>query len=198
VLGRGSAEYGRPSFFWYTVYMDIKVFTTPYEEAINTGLVLGEDHQILEDGMWINHIRRETGRKDLFVYYHKLTEKFVLAHWIYPPWEVDKPVCLELTTMDLPPDRGGWIPTPLVKLRCRATDPAEKLMSKRIQERDDAKEAGRTERLERRTSMVDHLKRKGQHDIASSLSHSNVNYTEDSQIKEDLINAGKGRVVTGA
>ena len=198
MLGRGSAEYGGPSFFWYTVYMDIKVFTTPYEEAINTGLVMGEDHQILEDGMWINHIRRETGRKDLFVYYHKITEKFVLAHWIYPPGEVDKPVCLELSAMDLPPDRGGWIPTPLVKLRCRATDPAEKLMSKRIEERDAAKEADRSERLERRTSMVEHLKRKGQHDIASSLAHSNVNYTEDSQIKEDLINAGKGRVITGA
>lgn len=176
--------------------MDTEILYDPYEEAINTGLQMGEEHKIMPDGDWVQHIRRETERKDLFVYHHAITGMFVLAHWIYPPWERDKPVCLELETMDCPPDRGGWIPTKMIKLRCRAIDPEERMIEKQIRARKEEKERDRGERLERRTSMVDHLRRKGQHDIAGSLARSNVNYTEDSQIKEDLLNASKGKVIT--
>jgi len=196
VLGRESAEYGRLSFFWYTVDMDIEILYSPYEEAINTGLQMGEQHKILPDGDWIQHIRRETGRKDLFIYYHEFTEKFVLAHWIYPPWEVDKPVCLELNTMDLPPDRGGWIATEMVKLRCRAIDPEQGMIEKQLKENNEEKRRDKEERLGRRTSMVDHLRRKGKHEMASSLAHSNVHYGGDTQLTEDLINESKGRVIT--
>ena len=84
--------------------------------------------------MWLAHIKRETKRKNLFVYRHAYTDKYVLAHWIFPPWEVDKPICLELDTMDKAPDRGGWIPTQEVKFRCKAIDPEQKIIEKQLRE----------------------------------------------------------------
>ena len=88
------------SFFWYNQTMNIEITYSAYEEAVNTGLILGKEHKICPESDWLRHIKRATGRKDLFVYRHADTGFFVLAHWIFPPWEVDKPVCLELDTMD--------------------------------------------------------------------------------------------------
>ena len=199
MLGKGSTEYGRPLFFWYTVEMNIKIGYSPYEEAINTGLQMGPEHQVLPESEWLRHIKRETGRKDLFVYRHKYTKRFVLAHWIYPPWEVTRPVCLELDTMDKPPDRGGWIPTRFIKLRCAPVDQEEEKLKKKLHSQAEAreKESSRLESAERKYSMVDHLKRKGMDDAALSLKNSKVHYSEDtSELTEDLINASKGKVIT--
>jgi len=199
VLGRGSAEYGGPSFFWYTCGMDIEILYNPYEEAINTGLQLGVEHKIMPDGDWIQHIRRETERKDLFVYRHAITENFVLAHWIYPPSEVDKPICLELETMPIPPDRGGWIPTEAIKLRCRAVDKEEEFMERRLKSQAEKRDSQREkqEGYERKDQMVRHLKRKGMEVEAISLQNSKVHYSKgDSELTEDLNSFSKGRIIT--
>ena len=197
MLGRGSAEYGGPSFFWYTDEMDIEILYSPYEEALNTGLQLGPEHKILPESMWLAHIKRETGRKDLFVYRHAYTEKYVLAHWIYPPWEVDKPICLELDTMDEAPDRGGWIPTMEVKFRCRAIDPEEKMIENQLRANNEERRQERLENLGRRTETVDSLKRRGKHEEARTLEHTNVHYSDgDTELKETLRNATKNRIIT--
>jgi len=183
-------------FFWYTIVMDIEILYSPYEEALNTGLQLGEEHKVLPESMWLAHIKRETGRKNLFVYRHAYTEKYVLAHWIYPPWEVDKPICLELDTMDKAPDRGGWIPTMEVKMRCKGINPEEKMIEKQLKERNDEKRREREENLGRREESVASLRRKGKHVEASILDRSNVHYNdEDSEMKETLRNLSKNKII---
>jgi hypothetical protein len=179
--------------------MKIEIGYDPYTEAVMTGLQMGEDHQVLPESMWLAHIKRETGRKDLFVYYHKFTEQFVLAHWIYPPWEVSRPVCLELDTMPIAPDRGGWIPTEAIKIRCKAVDVEEEKMKKQLKAQSDARDEKRKkqEEYERKYEMVDHLKRKGMDMEAASLQNSKVHYSEGgSELTEDLNNFAKNRIIT--
>jgi hypothetical protein len=186
-------------FFWYTDEMDIEIKYDPYEEAVNTGLIMSSEHNVLPESEWLRHIKRETGRKDLFVYYHKFTEQFVLAHWIYPPWEVDKPVCLELETMPIPPDRGGWIPTEVIKLRCRAVDKEEQMIDRRLKSQAEKRDEERKkqEGYERKYQMVDYLKKKGNEVEAVSLQNSKVHYSEgDSELTEDLNNFAKGKIIT--
>ncbi|HIJ11100.1 TPA: hypothetical protein HA278_03515 [Candidatus Woesearchaeota archaeon] len=177
--------------------MNIEVLYSPYEEALNTGLLLCEEHKILPESMWLAHIKRETKRKNLFVYRHAYTDKYVLAHWIFPPWEVDKPICLELDTMDKAPDRGGWIPTQEVKFRCKAIDPEQKIIEKQLREVNQAKREEREEQLGRRNEQVANLRRKGKHKEASILDHSKVHYSdEDSELKESLRNITKNKTIT--
>tara|TARA_R100000458_G_scaffold16324_1_gene13977 strand:+ start:118 stop:666 length:549 start_codon:yes stop_codon:yes gene_type:complete len=182
--------------------MKIEIGYSPYEEAVNTGLVLGKEHEILPESMWLAHIKRETGRKDLFVYRHAYTGRFVLAHWIYPPWEVDKPVCLELDTMDLPPDRGGWIPTRFIKERCRPVDQEEEMMKKRLRRQSELREKERKKKedVERKFESAKYLKSKGMDEAAASLQNSKVHYSKDgdSELSDDLNNWAKGRIITHA
>mgnify|MGYP003145346939 CR=1 FL=1 len=179
--------------------MKIEITYSPYEEAINTGLQMGEEHQVIPECEWLRHIKRETGRKDLFIYHHQITDKFVLAHWIFPPWEVTRPVCLELETMDKHPDKGGWIPTRFIKYRCREVDQEEEHLKKRMKSEAEArdKERKRLEGVERKYAMVDHLKRKGMHDAALSLKNSKVHYSDgETETAEDLNSMAKGKIIT--
>ena len=178
--------------------MKIEIGYSPYEEAVNTGLIMGEEHQVLPESMWLAHIKRETGRKDLFVYRHKYTEQFVLAHWIYKPDEVTRPVCLELDTMDKAPDRGGWIPTYLIKLRCREVDHEEEHLKKTLKRQSELRdeENQKREDIERKYDQVNHLKRKGMEIEAASLQNSKVHYSkEGSELTEDLQNFAKGKII---
>ena len=179
--------------------MNIQIGHDPYTEAVMTGLQMGEQHQVLPESEWLRHIKRETGCKTLFVYFHKYTEQYVLANWIYSPWEVTSPVCLELETMPIAPDRGGWIPTNLVKLRCRAVDAEEERMKKQLHAQSKAREeeASRMQSAERKNDMVTHLNRKGLNDAALSLKNSKVHYSDDtSELTEDLIHSSKGKIYT--
>jgi hypothetical protein len=181
--------------------MNIEITYDPYEEAVNTGLIMGAHHKILPDSEWLKHIKRETGRDKLFVYHHQITGKFVLAHWIYPPWERDKPVCLELDTMDLPPDKGGWIPTKFIKLRCREVNHEEEYLKKKLHAEAEARDEQRKkqEGYERKDEMVQHLKKKGMEEEAWSLQQSKVHYSEeDSELKDDLLDMTKGKIITHA
>lgn len=180
--------------------MKIEITYSPYEEAVNTGLVMGKEHKILPESQWLRHIKRETGRKDLFVYHHAYTGMFVLAHWIYPPWEVDKPVCLELETMDKAPDRGGWIPTRFIKDRCKPVDQEEEMLKKRLRRQAELRDEERKKRedVERKYDAVKYLKSKGMEEQAISLQNSKVHYSKDgeSEMAEDLHNFAKGRIIT--
>ena len=157
---------------------------------------MGTDHRILPDGDWIQHIRRETDREDLFLYHHAYTAQFVLATWIYPPWEVTMPICLELDTMPKPPDRGGWIPTEVVKLRCRAIDPEQNMMEKQLRANNAAERAEKMQGYERKNEMVEYLKRKGKIEEASSLHASKVHYSENSEMRDSLNELAKGKIIT--
>jgi hypothetical protein len=94
--------------------VSIEILFDPVEECVESGLLMDERHEVLPEGDWIRAVNRITGRSDLFVYRHAWTEKFVVAQWL----SREPPVCLELETMDLPPDRGGWISLGYMEQRC--------------------------------------------------------------------------------
>jgi len=175
--------------------MNIEMGYEPYGEALMTGLQMHEDCQVLPDGDWIHHVRRITGRDNFFVYYHKGTGMFVWAMWIYSPSERDKPVCMELETMDKPPDRGGWIPDRFVQLRLVPIEMEKEQREKALKDQASARESKRHDDLERREDTEKWLRGKGMEDAAIGLSSSPLHY-EESELAEELKSMAKGKIIT--
>jgi hypothetical protein len=152
--------------------LDIEIIYDPTEAAVGSGQAMDETHQILPDGDWIRHIKRETGRDDLFVYFHTFTRKFVLAGWVYKPGEIGVPVCTELDTMDIPPDRGGWLSTQYVKARVRPLEEQVNTVRSRMKEAEYAKKALKSDDLEQRNQVVEYYRKKGDTQMMRMIEHS--------------------------
>ena len=184
-----------------TKELDFEIIYDPTEAAVGSGQAMGPEHEILEDGEWIKFIKRVTGRDDLFVYHHAFTGKFVFAGWVYRPGEIGVPVCTELDTMDLPPDRGGWLSTEYVKARVRPIKEQIKTIRGRIKEAEAAKKALRSDDLEQRNQVVEYYRKKGDMEMCRMIEHSP--YTGDAtggeaqaELKEDLMGMASRKIIT--
>jgi hypothetical protein len=143
----------------------LEIVFDPVEEAVHSGLLMDESHELLPDSQWIRFARKVTGREDLFVYRHRLTEKFVLASWLFK----EPRICLELEVMDLPPDRGGWVDTEFLCQRCR---PAGELYKERFLRRKQEQRRKRylqEQRGQERKEKAQYFKNKGKDEIAASV-----------------------------
>ena len=49
------------------------------------------------------------------MFYHRETENFVVAQWIYTPETDGDAICTALEVMEKPPDQGGWISLDYIK-----------------------------------------------------------------------------------
>lgn len=181
--------------------LDIEMIYDPTAAAVGSGQAMGSEHEIMEDGEWIRFIKRLTGRDELFVYHHAFTGKFVLAAWVYKPGEIGVPVCTELDTMDLPPDRGGWLSTDYIRARVRPMEEQVKAVRARIKEAEAAKKALRSDDLEQRNQVVEYYRKKGDIEMCNMIEHSP--YTGDAtggeahaELKEDLIGMASRKIVT--
>ena len=101
---------------------DIEIMYDPRAHAAGSGLVLGEDHEILPDTDWILWARRFSGVNDLFVYFHKLQGTFVLAKWLYHPERDGVGIVMELEAFNAPPN---WYPPTREWMRDRLRPVAE-------------------------------------------------------------------------
>ena len=123
----------------------IEITFDPKWEAACAGLAMDQDHEVMPDGDWIRFARRVTGIPELFVYFHRRTENFVLAKWLFKP-----DVCLELEAFPVAPDRGGWMSAEELKARCSPVDDTVRAM------KDKMRQAA----SERRSMMQDHAQEK--------------------------------------
>ena len=175
--------------------MDMEMIFDPIEMATYDGLRLDERHHICPESQYLRAVKRTTGRDDLFIYYHKETEKFVLAQWIYTPEKDGCAICTELEVMDKAPDRGGWISLEYIKRRCAKGDEMAKDLRWKMKEAKARKEAERLENLERRTSVANHHRRMGNEDIANSIERSNYKKPSE-ELVEKLNDSASGRIIT--
>ena len=178
---------------------DIEIIFDPKGHAANYGLVLGEEHQVLPEGEWLLWARRFTGIDDLFVYYHKITGKFVLSKWIYHPDKDGVGIMLELEAFDEPLD---WNPPGQKWLRDRVRPSQEmsKSMRNSIQDRARAAKFHERDGIEEKHRTADWLHRQGHETTAAAFRQRKWSKDESPEFEsftEDLHNSAKGRVITG-
>jgi hypothetical protein len=179
----------------------LEIVYDPLEAAIGGGLAMGKDHEVLPDGEWIQFIRREVGRDDLFVYHHKITGKFVLAGWVYKPGEIGVPVCTELDTMDLPPDRGGWLSLEYVKARVRPIEDQIKAVRGRMKEAQLAKKMMKSDDLTQKEEIMEYYRKKGDIEMMRMIDHSPYSGETSggevhAEFKDELSRMSSNRIIT--
>lgn len=144
--------------------LDIEVTFDPKEEAVMQGLLLGEDHEVMPDGVWIRHARAVTRIPDLFMYYHRKTKNYVLCKWVY-----GREACIELEAFPLPPDQGGWMPDDELISRCRPLDETVDAMKRKMREAASQRASMMADDAEQKKQAIKSLKRRGMDEAAFRL-----------------------------
>lgn len=179
---------------------DIEIMYDPRAHAAGSGLVLGEDHEILPDTDWILWARRFSGIDDLFVYFHKLQGTFVFSKWLYHPEKDGVGIVMELEAFNAPPN---WYPPTREWMRDRLRPVAEmaEMMRKGIRDRASAKSRENRQNIEEKHSIADWIGRStGDKNAANSYREkkwSPNKSAESVEFTKDLINSAKGRIITG-
>jgi len=181
--------------------MEMEIVYDPIAAAVESGLLINENHELLPDGEWIRFARRVTKHPELFIYRHKLTGKFVLAGWVYDPKEWGIGVATELHTMDIPPDRGGWMDTDWLIRRCRPFHEQAAAVRDRIKKAASIKDSMRNDSLEKRQETAAYYRRMGDIEMAAMIESGP--YVGDQQggesleqLKEELTSMASGRIIT--
>ncbi len=176
----------------------VEIGAEPLDDAVLNGLTMDERHLVLPDGEWIRAVRRRCEREDLFVYFHRETGKFVVAQWL----SKEPRMCQELDTMDLPPDRGGWISLRMMELRCRPFYEHMRDIQDRIRFQRGQKRRHQVESALQKRDSAQYLRRHGKGEAADLLERGS-GYIGDEQggdslaeKKEDLQRMASGRVIT--
>jgi hypothetical protein len=175
--------------------MNIEMVFDPIEIATMDGLRLDERHHICPESQWLRAVKRTTERDDLFVYYHKETEKFVLAQWIYTPEKDGVAICTELEIMEKAPDRGGWISLEYIKRRCAKGDEMMKSLRHKMKEAKYRRDVEKEEMLNKRTDTANYFRKKGKQDIAASIETSNYQRPSEETL-DKLNNAASNKIIT--
>lgn len=180
---------------------EIEILYDPRAHAAGMGLMLGEDHEILPDSDWVMWTRRFSGIDDLFVYRHKLAETFVFSKWLYHPEKDGIGIVLELEAFPAPPN---WHPPTQdwVRTRLQPADEMAAAMRKGIRDRAKSKRLAEREAIEEKHRVADWVQRSGQGDeiVANSIRSKKwggATTPETEELKKDLLNAAKGRIITG-
>ena len=183
--------------------MDIEIIFDPISHALDLGLVINENHEILPDGEWVSWCKRISGIDDLFVYRHKEAGTFVLSKWIYHPKKDGIGIAMELEIMSDHPDK---YPVDLpsahsMRNRLKSNSGMAEQMKKGIRDRAKAKRQQTVENAEERHRVADWLHRKGNVKEAAALRQKTnwkpENSPEFEQFKQDIKNKAKGRIITG-
>ena len=144
---------------------DFEVTFDELTEHIENGMVMGFRHEILPDGEWIRAVRRATRRDDLYVYRHRVHGKFILCQMLH--WEPR--VCVELESMALPPDRGGWLPLEYLRMRCGSQHQYLMRMRDRMRQAKKLRLEQRRESESQQRELARHLRRRGKDEIAAGV-----------------------------
>jgi len=156
-------------------------------------------HHVIPDTELIRACRAVTGLDNLFVYHHLETDKFVLAQWVVSPSQSDRPCFNEIENMDLPPDRGGWIPLRMIELRCKPQYVLSREVEANILANQSAEKSRKADALTERESTEKWLCNKGKPEVAEAVRRAPYSPGEGSKnIAESLNEAAKNRIITHA
>lgn len=131
----------------------------PVTDAVDSGLLMDWRHYVLPDGEFVRWIRKVSGHDDLFIYWHRVTGRFVLAQWLTRAPRS----CTEIDTWDQHPDR---IPREIEDihywhLRLKTDRQVKRAMATKLAEARYEEKAARRESAESRAIVAKRLKSRG-------------------------------------
>ena len=178
---------------------DIEIIFDPVGHASTVGMTVNENVEILPDSDWVMWARRFSGVKDLFVYRHKITQKFVLSKWIYDPKEDGVGIIMELEAFDYPPN---WFPPSQdwVRDRMRPSQEISEGMKRGMRDTARSQYRAKREQIEEKHQVADWVKKQGNEEASEAIRQrkwSDQRSPEFESFKEDLQNSAKGRIITG-
>ena len=178
---------------------NIEIVFDPRQHAAEQSMVLGEDHELLPDGEWIQWARRFSGIDDLFVYRHKKTGNFVFSKWIYHPERDGIGIVMELEAFPHPPD---WFPPTQewVRNRLRPSQEISESIKRGIRDRARNQYNAKRDSIEEKHRVADWMKGQGNEESAHMIRQRRWSAEESPEFEEfktDLNNTAKGRVITG-
>jgi len=137
--------------------------TSLQSAAVEFGLAMEAGrHRIMPDGDWIRWARKTFRKPDLFVYHHLEHDTFVLAEWLVRPTEAARPVCMELETMDEPPDRRpSQLSREYLEMRFVTSGDMVDRMRRNMREMQWLKREARVQRGAARREAVRQLRKRG-------------------------------------
>lgn len=139
-----------------------EITLNPMEEAAERGLVLDPSvHKLLPDGLFLGAVKRAARRKDLFLYFHRRTRKFVLAVWMRPPSSHAPRVAIELEALDWHPDTGCIDPVEFGQRLRLTLDSQVRHMKTKLLRAATEKRQSREQDLAQRNEVTKYLKNRG-------------------------------------
>lgn len=138
-------------FLWSTP-MDI--LYDEYATAREHFLPIDCDHEVLDvEWDWLKWLRAKTENPGLFVYRHRISGRYMLCDWLYPPSGYTTPICQELEGFDGFTEGCDWpagLLSPQVLLaRLTPTPDIIEKQKRRLRDKDRA----RTSELEQKAEI---------------------------------------------
>lgn len=167
---------------------EFEVSRDPKETAAGVYLTMDESTEIQPDGDWIEHARRISGFKDLFVYRHRDTGRYMLCKWLWHPRETTSPMAMELHGMDESPEIAGpHRPTGDVLRAMLSPDYGDSsVVRKNMNARAERKRRLKDERMQSRKEAARHLHNQGDWDGAKALASGAVPWAAPSECSGQL------------
>lgn len=163
---------------------------------METHLVMGPYHDILEDGEWIRWVRRLVKRDDLYVIHNRIQGTFVLVQMLW--WEPR--VCSEIEVLPGPPGHSIHLKEKIIKARCRyGADLMEEVKQDILLQKENRK---RTDQLneDSRKDLMNHSRKYGRDTIADAVGSGSYVARENrtdaaNELASTLADKAKGRVI---
>lgn len=162
--------------------MALEISFDPVAELVESGLLMGPEHEVLEDGEWISGLKRFLGRDDLFVYHHRWTGNFVLCQWLCH----EPRACVELEIMHAPPDQGGGMDYKVLSHCVRPVAEVNREMRNRMKKIKQRKRDLQQQRGLERQDKARHLRRRGYAAEAAMLEHGGGPFVGEEEGGESL------------
>lgn len=172
--------------------------------AVEFGLAMESDrHRVMADGDWIRWARRIFAKPDLFVYHHLEHDTFVLAEWLVRPNEAARPVCMELETMEDPPDRKpSQLSREYLEMRFVTSGDMVERMRRNMREMQSLKREAKRQKGEARREAVRQLRKRGMEMEAMCIEKGSVAMDYEADDIGDYVNnelramAGSPRLIS--
>lgn len=153
-----------------------------------------EIHKVLSPTVWpwLEGMRRASNLPNLFVYHHRMTGRFVLCNWVYPPWEVSRPIAMELEGFSDPGD-GWWpadlMPAAVLLARLQPMGDLQAKYQRRERDRQDVDRRRKEELVEARAMVCHGLKRAGMSEQIPLINNGSIPVELPSAETRELVNA---------
>lgn len=167
------------ALFFGTTLMEMH--DTPYDIAARQCALLGPEHIVIQDNVWLRHCRQLHGNERIFAVFNRISGRFSLAVWVWSPAEASQPLFIELDNFET---------TPLQEWPCDLTPPnmmrhrlkplkgdMQKPYRKMLRERNYRRQHAETERKYMLADKEKYWIGKGRLDIAAKIRAGQLDYS---------------------